>query len=89
MENHPNISKKLSRKGREVTVLSTGNNLKETYDNFKLIRIKNKLSISNTPLNMLLPLKKLLNVYRATITVLEQKLYTLKGWKSLLSQKSD
>ncbi|RAO79927.1 hypothetical protein DPC56_01230 [Methanothermobacter tenebrarum] len=87
MENHPNISKKLSRKGREVTVLSTGNNLKETYDNFKLIRIKNKLSISNTPLNMFLPLKRLLNVYRATITVLEQKLYTFKGWKSLLSQK--
>jgi len=52
-----NLSKKLSGKGYELTVLSTGNTVEETYDNFKVIRIKNKLSISNTPIDMLLPFK--------------------------------
>ncbi|MEM4589043.1 MAG: glycosyltransferase family 4 protein [Thermoplasmata archaeon] len=52
-----NISKRLAEKGHEVTVLSTGNTAEETCDDFEVIRIKNKVSISNTPLNMSLAFK--------------------------------
>lgn len=56
-----NISKILSEKDHEIVVLTTGNTTK-SYD-FKVIRVKNKISISNTPINipLLYKLSKLLN----------------------------
>lgn len=54
LENYAyNISKILSEKGHDITIFSSGNT-KESY-NFKVIRVNNKISISNTPLDFVLP----------------------------------
>lgn len=52
-----NISKILSENGHKVTVITTGKTKEEILDDIKVIRVKNKISISNTPINIHLPFK--------------------------------
>jgi len=52
-----NIAYYVSKNGHKVTVITTRETKEEILDNIKVIRVENRISISNTPINIHLPFK--------------------------------